>query len=489
MIAVRPGSAIGACEDDLVKRKPRRRRPARTRRCPSPTSITGCPSPRCGSPIGARATPIPTGCGRRRATCRARRRRAARAAGPLADPRGAARHVRSTRCSDRQPFIVLAEDERRRRALAVGPGGADLDAAPRLPEAARDPTSTDSWDSPGPPRCCSPTGSSPLPADRAALCTEVRVRGDRRSGADRVAAVRPLVSALPAARRQRGDRGGGAAGRAPRSACHISATPAPIALGVGLMSTAVFEFDSQVTIRQPALCQRGERLGGDRGGRRRRQPVVLVGPLIHLEERERAHVVGSWVDDSRYGMQVKVSEARPLPPTDVESVTMYLRRVKHVGAKRAAKLIERYGAHAVLDAIDADPHAAFAGGGAAPRRGATRRPRRGSGCASRAGCICCSRRTGSLTWCRGSRTPTATSAHRVVSERPYELTSVFGVGLPHRRPDRARTRRRRRRPRASARCRPARAVRGRAQRQHVPADRLAARHRSTSCSARPPTGS
>src|SRR5205085_1010028 len=43
-------------------------------------------------------------------------------------------------------------------------------------------------------------------------------------------------------------------------------------------------------------------------------PIVLVGPLIHLEERERAHIVGAWVQDRRYGPQVKVSEAHPLPP-------------------------------------------------------------------------------------------------------------------------------------------------------------------------------
>ena len=43
-------------------------------------------------------------------------------------------------------------------------------------------------------------------------------------------------------------------------------------------------------------------------------PVALVGPLVHLEERERARVTGTWVDDSRYGRQVKVTEARPLPP-------------------------------------------------------------------------------------------------------------------------------------------------------------------------------
>ena len=33
-------------------------------------------------------------------------------------------------------------------------------------------------------------------------------------------------------------------------------------------------------------------------------PLVLVGPLTHLEERERAHIVGTWVEDRRYGPQV-----------------------------------------------------------------------------------------------------------------------------------------------------------------------------------------
>ena len=46
------------------------------------------------------------------------------------------------------------------------------------------------------------------------------------------------------------------------------------------------------------------------------EEAVLVGALGHLEARERAHVVGTWVDDSRYGPQVKVTEATPLPPDD-----------------------------------------------------------------------------------------------------------------------------------------------------------------------------
>src|SRR5436305_8097031 len=72
-------------------------------------------------------------------------------------------------------------------------------------------------------------------------------------------------------------------------------------------------------------------------------PVVLVGPLVHLEERERAHVVGEWVEDSRYGRQVKVATATPLPPADEDAMRSYLCRVKHIGAKRADRLIGRYG--------------------------------------------------------------------------------------------------------------------------------------------------
>ncbi len=55
------------------------------------------------------------------------------------------------------------------------------------------------------------------------------------------------------------------------------------------------------------------------------EDLVLVGPIGHLEQRERAHVVGAWVDDSRYGPQVKVTQAIPLSPVDAESVVLYLR--------------------------------------------------------------------------------------------------------------------------------------------------------------------
>jgi exodeoxyribonuclease V alpha subunit len=122
-------------------------------------------------------------------------------------------------------------------------------------------------------------------------------------------------------------------------------------------------FDSEVTVRRTRYLS--DETGwavvesfGDDG-----EEIILVGPLSHLEQRERAHVLGTWVDDSRYGPQVKVTQATPLPPADPESVTFYLKRVKHVGAKRAAKLIDRHGAAGALDAVDADPGAAFAAAG------------------------------------------------------------------------------------------------------------------------------
>jgi exodeoxyribonuclease V alpha subunit len=157
-------------------------------------------------------------------------------------------------------------------------------------------------------------------------------------------------------------------------------------------------------------------------------PVALVGPLVHLEERERARVVGTWVDDSRYGRQVKVSEARPLPPEDPATLIGYLRRVKHVGAKRAAELVARFGPERVLDAIDEDPTAAFAMIG-------LRHTRAGEAAESWQ-TIRVTRRLHLLLAPHGLAYLAARihehygdGATEILRANPYELTSVFGVGF------------------------------------------------------------
>jgi exodeoxyribonuclease V alpha subunit len=187
-------------------------------------------------------------------------------------------------------------------------------------------------------------------------------------------------------------------------------------------------FDSEVTVRRTryvsdetgwAVVETCDDAGDE---------VILVGPLSHLEQRERAHVLGTWVDDSRYGPQVKVTQATPLPPIDEQSVTFYLKRVKHVGAKRAAKLIERHGATRALEAVDADPRSAFAAAGL-------------SGNAIREAVdswerLRVTRKLHLLLAPHGLaylvtriHESYGDSAHRTVGERPYELTSVFGVGF------------------------------------------------------------
>ncbi len=196
------------------------------------------------------------------------------------------------------------------------------------------------------------------------------------------------------------------------------------------MAVALTEtrFDEEVTVRRRRFAQDRtgfavlEAVAGDG------KPLVLVGPLVHLEERERAHVLGTWVNDSRYGPQVKVSEARPLAPADADGLEALLTRVRHVGAKRARRLIERYGEAGVLEAVDRDPGGALAVAGL---RGA----RAGEAAASWES-LRATRLLHMLLAPHGLaylapriHEQYGRAAHRIVQERPYELTSVFGVGF------------------------------------------------------------
>ena len=152
------------------------------------------------------------------------------------------------------------------------------------------------------------------------------------------------------------------------------------------------------------------------------------GPLAHLEIGERAHVTGTWVTDSRFGEQVQVSAARPLPPEDRDALISYLRRIRNIGDKRAKKLIESYGAEQVLDRIDEEPAAAFRRVGLNPFR------------AEEAAASWNELRTirrlhlllaphGLAYLAKRISDEYPNTAHRVITENPYELTRLFGVGF------------------------------------------------------------
>jgi exodeoxyribonuclease V alpha subunit len=188
------------------------------------------------------------------------------------------------------------------------------------------------------------------------------------------------------------------------------------------------QFDAEVTVRRKRFVSEESGWAVLDATTADGEPVVLVGMLHHLEERERARVTGIWVDDARYGLQVKVSQATPLAPADDEALFAYLRRVKHVGDRRARRLIERFEDGDALAAIDRDPPAVLSAAGIP--RGAI------AEAVSSWERLRVARKLHLLLAPHGLahlvtkiHEAFGDGAHRVVSEHPYELTSVFGVGF------------------------------------------------------------
>ncbi len=196
----------------------------------------------------------------------------------------------------------------------------------------------------------------------------------------------------------------------------------------GVSTSEDVGFDDEVTIRHVRYANEQSGWAVLDAAAADGAPVALVGPLVHLETGERARIVGDWVTDSRYGRQVKVSQARPLPPQDPAALTGYLRRIKHVGARRAEELVARFGPEQVLDVIDADPEHAFAQIGL--------RAGRAQEAAESWQTLRVTRRLHLLLAPHGlaylaSRIHEhyGTAAHQILSDDPYRLTSVFGVGF------------------------------------------------------------
>jgi exodeoxyribonuclease V alpha subunit len=85
---------------------------------------------------------------------------------------------------------------------------------------------------------------------------------------------------------------------------------------------------------------------------------ALVGPVAHLDAGDRAEVSGEWQTHNRYGRRLRAQGALPLDPTDREGQVAYLLSLKHIGRKRAERLVDEHG-EGVLQAIAANPEAVF----------------------------------------------------------------------------------------------------------------------------------
>jgi exodeoxyribonuclease V alpha subunit len=87
---------------------------------------------------------------------------------------------------------------------------------------------------------------------------------------------------------------------------------------------------------------------------------ALVGPVAHLGPGDRAEVSGEWQTHSRYGRQLRAQGALPLDPADREGQVAYLSSLRHIGKKRAERLVDQHGEE-VLAVIAADPQRTFQG--------------------------------------------------------------------------------------------------------------------------------
>ncbi len=86
---------------------------------------------------------------------------------------------------------------------------------------------------------------------------------------------------------------------------------------------------------------------------------ALVGPVAHLGEGDRAEVSGEWQTHARYGRQLRAQGALPLDPADREGQVAYLTTLRHIGRRRAERLVDQHG-EGVLATIAADPQRVFA---------------------------------------------------------------------------------------------------------------------------------
>lgn len=85
--------------------------------------------------------------------------------------------------------------------------------------------------------------------------------------------------------------------------------------------------------------------------------VAVVGIMPELKEGEDAQFSGEWIEDPRYGVQMKVETVTPIAPTSEQGITRYLASgiVRGIGAKTAEKIVRHFGTK-TLEILNRDPN-------------------------------------------------------------------------------------------------------------------------------------
>lgn len=84
--------------------------------------------------------------------------------------------------------------------------------------------------------------------------------------------------------------------------------------------------------------------------------VTVVGTMPELHPGEHVEFTGEWVEDPRYGSQMRVERVAPILPSSREGIMRYLSSgiVKGIGPRRAELIVDHFG-DATLDILNREP--------------------------------------------------------------------------------------------------------------------------------------
>lgn len=88
-----------------------------------------------------------------------------------------------------------------------------------------------------------------------------------------------------------------------------------------------------------------------------RDLVTITGTQASVTAGEYIECNGTWINDSKYGLQFQAKEVRTIVPTTIEGIEKYLASgmVKGIGTHFAKRLVKAFG-EAVFDIIEQNPH-------------------------------------------------------------------------------------------------------------------------------------